>query len=389
MEKDDLRKRLEGDAEALDRAVVRLRALVPALGAWTWKARVRGLADVARAVARSELTTRKAIDRALRRARAEAWPRGATRSLVEDAASLFESLDAQLERHGFATLDDLVLAVVGQRRAVGLAERESAAAEVLDPEDPLVARLSRFTTAVAPLYGRPRDARALPLSRTEHAALTDAWTDGLLALTEAWRRVDGLDESGGVTRWLQRRAGVAPKSTRTLRTGPGALAGAEYWKHHALAAQAFAVETHFAPVKVAEPERAACFEFLLRRHDDGSARLDLDPQPASPPSKRTTAGRARTDSPQEERARAALLMLAHELRGGAPGRAALEGGVRQVAQWASTADALQGEPDWTSLRDALRLVTARSFQRSLPPLAQKGGPRRPLEQKLADFFPGS
>jgi len=63
--------------------------------------------------------------------------------------------------------------------------------------------------------------------------------------------------------------------------------------------------------------------------------------------------------------------------------------VRQVAQWASTADALQGEPDWTSLRDALRLVTARSFQRSLPPLAQKGGPRRPLEQKLADFFPGS
>lgn len=363
----ELKQRLEGGFDALQAAELRLKALVPALRSWRWEAKVRGLADVARAFVREEAALRLLVPRAARRVVSEAWPKGPTRALVESVEALLHALDEALTDRGFPSLEPLVLAVVGVPRRVALNEREDAAAEVLDAHDPLVARLLALEASLSAVFGRPHErGGAVPFSLAEYDALGPTWAAGRAALAEAWQRLRRLDETGGVERWLQRRAEVAPRVHQRSRhrLGPAALAGAAFWHQHATALRRQWLEERFAPVLVQEAEEEACFRLVLARVDDGGARLG-------------------------ESAREALLMLANELRG-AGTRAPLAGGARQVHAWAALAD-VQPSDDWRRLRDALQVVMARTKGPALSPLARSlEGPRRPAApQRLTDFFPGS
>jgi hypothetical protein len=374
----ELKQRLEGGHAVLQAAELRLDALVPALGSWRWEAKVRALADVARAFVRDEVPLRALVARAARRVVSEAWPKGPTRSLVEHVGALLARLDVSLTERGFPSLETLVLAVVGAPRRVSLAERDAAAAEVLDPGDQLVAQLLTLQEALSSLFGRPH-ARGgdVPFSLSEYDALLPTWEAGRGALAEAWGRVGRIDNTGGVERWLRRRAEVAPRASHrtTHRLGPVALAGAGFWHRHATALRRQWLEERFAPVEVREVEEEVCFRFVLARRDDGAARG------ASSFEQRAA------DTPAT--AREALLMLAHEVRG-VGARVPLQGGVREVRAWASLADTRPSD-DWRRLRDALQVVMGRTRGPALSPLSRslEVPPRTPAAQRLADFFSGS
>jgi hypothetical protein len=363
----DHARALEGGAALLEATRLRLEALVPAIQSWRWRTRVREVADIARAVVRSLGEVRPLVGRARRRATSEGWAKGsAVRTLVERVAAQLEALDAAVTSREYDSLEQLVLATVGLTRKVAIHERESAASEVLDAEDPLVARLARFHEEVSKVFGRPRQARSVSFTFEDHERLRPVWRDGEDALAEAWARIARLDSTGGVERWLKSRAAVAPRQSQRTKTksGPAVLAAAEFWRSHALALRTQFVTEHFAPVRVQEEEESEALKFLLLRHGEGAAVLGDD-------------------------ARAALLMLAHELMGGAPGRVPLTGGVQRVRAWAELADTLpRDDEDWVRLRDSLRVVMARTVSPVLPPLKRvPGTPPRRTEQVLADFFP--
>lgn len=360
----ELRKTLEGAAEQLEAARLRLRALVPALKAWRWESRTRALADVLRSVARDDTVVRHASARALRRAAAERWPKGPTRALVEETATWLTAFDAALEGRGFPDAATLLRAVVGVPRAVPLTERDDAAAEVLHPDDAELRTLAAFGSALEAVFSRPVErSKRLPFTEAELDALLTQWNAGRQALAIAWARVAAVDTSGGVERALRRRAKLVPKGSRG-HAGPRVLVHATFWSDAAEARLQQVVEERFAPVKPKEHERVHCIRFLLQREGDGSARLP------------------------GEGARVALLMLAHELTAGPEGRAPLEGGKRLVQRWAESADALEGDDDWRRLRDALRALTVRSFGRVLPPLYRVGQTPAAVSAptRLADFF---
>ncbi|MFT3712037.1 MAG: hypothetical protein QM817_30715 [Archangium sp.] len=358
---------LEGGAALLEASRLRLEALVPALESWRWRTRVREVADIARAVIRSLPELRPLVERARRRATSENWAKAsAVRTLVERVAKLLSSLDEAVTSREYESLEQLVVSTIGLTRKVAIHERETAASEVLDAEDPLVARLARFHEEVSKVFGRPRQARTVSFTFEDHERLRPVWRDGENALAEAWARIARVDSTGGVERWLKSRAAVAPRQSGRAKTksGPAVLAAAEFWRTHALALRTQFVTEHFAPVRVQEEEESEALKFLLQRHTEGAAVLGED-------------------------ARAALLMLAHELMGGAPGRIPLTGGVHRVRAWAELADTLpRDDEDWVRLRDSLRVVMARTVSPVLPPLKRvPGTPPRRSEQLLADFFP--
>ena len=119
----ELRRKLEGAVEQLEATRLRLRALVPALKAWRWKSRTLALVDGLRAVALEDSVVRHATARALRRAEAERWPNGATRTLVEETASWLRAFDAALADRGFPDAATLMRAFVGVPPASLLAGR--------------------------------------------------------------------------------------------------------------------------------------------------------------------------------------------------------------------------------------------------------------------------
>lgn len=365
---EDLKRTLEGGADDLEAARLRLEALVPAIESWRWRTRVREVADIARAVVRSLPDLRPLVARARRRATSESWSKSSKlRALVERVHAQLLALDEAVTSREYETLEALLVATVGLTRKVAIHERETAAAEVLDAEDPLVARLQRFSEEVAKVFGRPRGgARTVAFTYDDHERLRPVWRDGEDALAEAWARVAKVDSTGGVERWLRSRAGVAPRQSGRikLKTGPTVLAAAEFWRTHALALRTQYVSEHFAPLRVEDEEESEALKFVLARHADGAALLGDD-------------------------ARAALLMLAHELMGGAPGRVPLTGGVTRVREWAALADTLpRDDEDWVRLRESLRVVMSRTVAPVLPPLKRVAGvPPRKVEQTLADFFP--
>lgn len=351
----------------LEAAKLRLAVLVPALQSWRWRTRVREVADIARAVVRSLPELEPLVARARRRASSEGWGKGGLRAVLDEVHGQLQALHAAVAEREYASLEALVVGTVGLTRKVAIHERETAAAEVLDAEDPLVARLVRFHEEVAKVFGRPRGgARTLAFTYEDHERLRPLWRDGEDALAEAWARIARVDSTGGVERWLRGRAAVAPRQSGRvkLKSGPVALAAAEFWRTHALALRTQYVSEHYAPVRVLEDEESEALKFVLARHGDGAAVLGDD-------------------------ARAALLMLAHELMGGAPGRVPLSGGVRRVREWAMLADTLpRDDEDWVRLRESLRVVMSRTVAPVLPPLKRPAGaPPRKVEQALADFFP--
>jgi len=371
---EELRRRLEASAPLLEATRTRYRALVPALASLRWRQRLRALADIAREVSRREAEVEQALSRAERRAKVEAWPEGAVRTLLQELAALRTRLTALVERRLAALelpgegLRGLLESVVGAPRKVAMGEREAAAQEALELDDGLITELQHFGGAVEAVFGRPLTrAQKLPFSLADYDALLARQPAGERALARAWARVSAIDTSGGVERELLRRSKRAPKTGRGL-SGPRALVHATFWRAAADSHVQSLLAERFSPLTVLEPEQVAALRFLLAREGDGAARL-----PGGGP-------------------RAALLMLAHELTAAPEGRAPLEGGHAQVRAWAALADSLEGDDDWRRLRDGLRALAARSFgngfRAALPPLYRVGkrAERVALPERLSDFF---
>jgi len=367
---DELRRKLEAAAPLLEATRTRYRALVPALSSWGWRQRLRELADVAREVARTDDEVALCLQRATRRAEVEAWPEGEVRTLLLEVTAQRAQLTAALARRlevpaspgeGLATL---LGSVVGEPRKVSMADREAAAQEALQIDPAVVPALQRFGAAVQGVFGRPiARGQRLPFTLEEYDALQARWPEGVDALAKGWAEVQRIDTTGGVARELRRRSKRAPKGNRQGMTGPRALVCATFWRDAAQAHLQSLVEDRCAPVAVLETERPAVLRWLLAREVDGGARL-----PGGP--------------------RAALLMLAHELTASPAGRAPLEGGRAQVRRWAAEADRLEGDDDWRRLRDGIRVLTARTFRSTLPPLYRVGDrtQKAALPERLSDLF---
>ncbi|MDP1827969.1 MAG: hypothetical protein Q8L48_32140 [Archangium sp.] len=369
---EELRRKLEAAAPLLEASRTRYRALIPALQAWGWRQRLREVSDIAREVARTDEEVGHALERASRRAEVEAWPAGEVRTLLQDTTKLrgelTEAVQRRLERDASAGegLRALLGQVLGVPRQVAMGEREAAAQEALQLDEALLPALSRFGGALEAVFGRPfARGQRLPFTLPEYEVLLAALPEGERALEQGWAQVTRIDTTGGVERELRRRAKRAPKSSRGAG-GPRALVHATFWRGAAEAHVGAILSERFAPVQLSEDERPAALRWLLARELDGAARLHA------------------------ESARAALLMLAHELTASPEGRAPLQGGRAQVRAWAAQADGLEGDEDWRRLRDGLRALAARSFRSALPPLYRVGRPteRAALPERLTDFFSG-
>jgi hypothetical protein len=386
-------RRLESAGPLLTAARLRYRALLPAVRAWGWRARLRDLADVARATAAQDAEVVAALERAERRAAQEGWAAGEVRTLLEETRLLRDALTQRASVLSEPVLSEPVLServlsepvedrpspslsrslhallstVIGVPRAVARGDRDAAAAEALSLEPPLSPTLAHLAATLERVFGRPvQRGRPLPFTREE---FDDAWAAreaGIAALSRGWAAVRRIDTTGGVERELQRRAKRGGRSPRAAPDAARALARAAFWSEATDAALDAALAERFAPVQVKPEERAATLRFLLARERDGAARL------------------------AEETPRAALLMLAHELAATPEERAPLTGGRAQVHAWAVAADQLVPDDDHRRLLEGLRTLSARTLRGALPPLYRVGrtAERSPPPATLAELFPG-
>lgn len=339
--------RLEGAWPMLDGARLQYRAVVLALRAWGWRGRLRRVMDVARDVACRDEEVARQLGRALRRADVEGWPVGRVTRSLEELASHRATLVGLLAGEPGTALGALLREVVLAPRIVPASEWAAVAGLALSLESGLVQTLETFGRGLEHVFSRP--VQRLPFTRAEYDALLASWPHGEAALRQAWHALERVETSGALANALRTRASHAP---RGHRGGPvEMLLRAAFWQATAQARLDAWLDARFAPARVQPSEATAAIRYLLEREEGGAARL--------------------------EGPRGALLMLAHELTGGA--RSALPGGRATLRAWASEADALRADPDWHRMRASLG---ASSVQRLLDgPLAL---PRAP--ERLAELF---
>lgn len=344
---DALALRLEGAWPLLEAARLQYRAVVVVLQAWGWRARLRRMADVAREVARRDDEVARHLERALRRAEVEAWPRGrVTRTLNELAAHRATLVELLAGEPGTA-LRELLRDVLLAPRRVPAAEVAPVATLALRLEPGLLPALEALGRTLEPIFSRP--AQPLPFTRAEYETLRAQWPRGEQALRQAWHELERVDTSGALAAELRLRATYAP---RGAPRGPvEVLLHAAFWKATAEARLEVVLETRFAPARVQPSEAASAIDYLLARRDGGAARL--------------------------EGPRGALLMLAHEFAGGH--RSALPGGRATLRAWASAADERRDDPDWQRVSASLG---ASSVQRLLE--GPRTLPRAP--ERLGELF---
>jgi len=351
---DSLRRRLEGRADLLDAAALRYRALRNALSRVVfWRDRLRRNAEVLRATAEAQVEVEEVLASALRRADAEGWPPDDpwVQQLHALKASAWEL--AQLAARRLKTpagqplavlLGDLEALLAGPRK-IRPGQRWAAALELLPRTLPELRELEDDAGFVEELFRRPIDPRAaLPLSLEEARALAERLPAAEQALQAVWKRVERCDPSGGLLRFLQRRARRAPRGEP--QNGPEQLLQAAFWADVARARLRAVVEERFTPVAIQEAELLQVFEWVVAREKDPDA---TPPRPLSG-------------------GRVALLELAHALwklpkDAGAVARAS---GTRprpgaslsrerraRLQDLARRADAAPPSPDADRLRDAL------------------------------------
>jgi len=350
-----LRSRLEGRADLLEAAAIRYRALRFALSRFFWKDRLRRNAEVLRATAAAQAEVDETLASALRRADAEGWPsddpwvqqlhalKDAVAALAQLAA---RKLRAPPDRPLGALLGDLESLLAGPRK-IRPGQRWATALEILPRSLLELRELARDGSFVEALFRRPFDPRAsLPLSQEEARALAQRLPHAEGQLVKLWERVERCDPSGGLLRFLQRRARRAPRGEP--RSGPEELLRAAFWLDVARARLRAVVEERFTPVAIEDAELLPVIEWVAARERD----------PEMP--------RPRGIAPE----RASLLELAHELwklprDGGAVARAAGASGARprpstlprdlreRLQDLARRADEAPPSPDADRLRDAL------------------------------------
>ena len=342
------RRRLEGRAERLEVARVRLNALVQMLSALRWRSRLRENTALLRETAAGQAAVEEALTVVARRARAEAWP---PRSEVVRSAAEVERLanrvaSLALKRLGVQCrpedlaqrLEHLELVVLAEPRLVLPGQRWKTAQQVLPLSHPDVQRAGRFAVVLEALFKRPmQPSQKIPFTLEELDTLAHAWPEGHGALLAVWTRVEKIDSAGTLTAFLRRRANNAPR--HEPKNGPELVLAAEFWSNFALGRLEDLTERTVAPVACGEEERFEVLRWLICRQTDADARL-----PASS---------ALTDS------RAGLMELAVELSSIPPRPRGND--AQGKAWWVRLADRAQraeqagSEPDYQKLQDNLRL----------------------------------
>ncbi|MDQ3262172.1 MAG: hypothetical protein M3Y59_00715 [Myxococcota bacterium] len=343
-----LRERLEGRWHVLEATRLRYRGLVALLGGWQWRAGLRRNLPLLHLVVLAQPVVDAVLQRALRRSEAEGWPaRDETTRLVKEVAQLQAELQRQAARrlrkpagrsretgrgeqsdraraeappadrdgladshlassaapvgHGTAdspspSLTALLLdleTLLATEQVMIPGQNWAAAQELLPWSLPELLRASERGELLERLMKRPLEPSGpLPFSREEIDLLSSVVPEAETALEEVWSRVDQLEPTGALHRFLARRARGALK--RPPRSGPEALHRAAFWVDYAQAVVRAWVEPKVAPVLVSGSELWPLLRWFKSLESNPEARLE--------------AKAPLTD------ARAGLLELAHELQ---------------------------------------------------------------------------
>ncbi len=284
----DARVRLEGRAQLLEATRLQYRTLLQHLTSVRWKQRLRTSVNELRELARVQPEVDEAIERATRHAAKEHWPASspllkclhdvvAARAQLEKLTAKRlgeqgESLDLAarfqvLEHHAF-TAPRLILP--GQRWA-------NAQALLPWPSSELTV-VAHFGERLESVFGKPLTVKAGPLlvSSEELDAVQTAWKRGVEAIDAVWQRLEAVDLTGALGRYLRSRARRAPNPSRN--TGPDVLLHAEYWRAMTSTRIDAAMPYRIGPVVLKEGERFATLRWLLlRERDDVTAVLEVQP----------------------------------------------------------------------------------------------------------------
>ncbi len=342
------RSRLEGRAERLDVAKVRLTALAQMLNAFRWKSRLRQNTALLRETAADQRGVEDALAVVARRAKAEGWP--ATSTIVRTAAKVellsncvaahaLKRLGAQSKSEDLTQrLEHLELQVLAEPRLVLPGQRWKTAQQVLPLSHPDIQSAGRFTAVLEALFKRPmQTSQRIAFSVDELDALCAAWPEGQRALAAIWTRVERIDSAGTLTAFLRRRAGTAPM--REPRNGAEVVLAADFWSTFALGRLVELTQAMVAPVECVQSELFEVLRWLVCRQTDIDARL-----PTS---------LLLSDS------RAGLMELAVELSSlpARPREADPQGAAwwKRLAERARRGEQAVGEADYQKLQDNLRL----------------------------------
>lgn len=331
--------RLEGRAERLEVARLRLTALTKMLEGFRWKSRLRDNTALLRETAADQLEVEEALAAVARRAKAEGWPRDAA---VVTCAAEVERLSNRvaslaLKRLGVKCrpedlsqrLEHLELLVLGEPRVVLPGQRWKAAQQALPPSHRDVQRAGRFAALLEGLFKRPmQPSQRVPFSLDEVDLLIAEWPEGQAALAAVWTRVEKIDTAGTLGAFLKRRATSTP--LHAPRNGAEQVLAAEFWSRFALGRLREMTQTTIAPVACSDAEMFEVLRWLVQRQTDADARLPASGVLAD--------------------ARAGLMELAVEL-GERPKGARW----KRLAERAQRAQPAAGEADYQKLQDNLRL----------------------------------
>jgi len=299
----NLRERLEGRWDVLEVTRLRYRALVEMLRAWSWRDRLRRNLPLVHQVVLAQTVVDGVLERTLRRAEAEAWPAGDTTTrLLREVESLRRQLCEQLQRRlgdkpgpGVPLLPEQLLElenVLASQYRPQASRPWASALSVLPWSLPELIRASERGELLERLMKRPLDLeQARPFSAEEVALLSRTVPEAENALQAVWNRVDKLEPTGDLRRFLVQRSRRAP--LRPPRSGPEALLRAAFWLDYTRAAIRRWVEARVVPVAVADCELWPLLRWLHA--------LQLEPASRLPSSETLSEGRA------------GLFELAHEL----------------------------------------------------------------------------
>jgi len=337
-----VRVRLGGRAALLDATVLRYRAMVNALKAWRWRARVRANAALLQEVARVQDDVDEALEVVLKRGRVEDW--GADCQVMRQrekvellraelvtlvSKRLARELPANSLRPGIEALETEVLTAP---RIVLPGQRWSTAMEVLPSNIPELRRAVAFARRAETLFGRPAQGPArLPMSLEELDDFIEAWSDGVASLEAVWQRLVRIDATGALVRFLRKRSRrilIAPPAS-----GPELLLYAEFWRSMAVSRMDAVLNEVVSPVVWLEAERFPLLRWLWHREHKVPSAPGLGSE-----------------------AREALIEVAATLSQlpKAVDRAPLVlGGLIPVAR---QADRLRETEDWRRVQDELRLL---------------------------------
>jgi len=306
-----LRQKLEHRAELLEAARERYRQLQRDLRSLFWKEKLRRDGELLIQLTQTQAEVDRALDAALRRADVEGWdPLDPFIHCLEELSLLREALVTQATRRlklegTRLSLEELLTrleALQAGPRVILPGQRWTAAQELLPPSLPALLQVKEQADVLERLFQRPMNpSDSFPLREAEVETLGTVLRNMEEALQGLWRRIHQADPSGGLMRFLQRRARRAP--LRTPLTGPEQLLRAAFWQDVALFRLRELCEVRLSPLKVTEAELLPAVTWLSRREVEEGTRLT--PGPVLPPE------------------RVALLEMARELwsgpAGGAPG----------------------------------------------------------------------